>query len=334
MAVGPPTRGSTRLQSSAGNDGAARPSTTNPSSARFQTVLSAKWSSACLHGLKPGGHLAAFAAPSTAHRLACGLEEAGFELRDVLMWLQGQGYPATRVLPSGWGTGLKPAYEPILLARKPLARHPDPEPRSAPHRCPEHRRLPRRRLTRRMSRAKAARMRRHGSPRAEQGRWPANLAALPRPAHAPSRRANADCPIELLGERQRFFYAAKAPRRERDAGCEQLPRADRPDVQDRRARTSSGRGAPRREHPPDRQADRADALARAAPHPDRRARARPVHRQRQHRRRRRARGRPLPRDRARSGLRADRPSPDQALGCQRRPRRPRNTSASKASARR
>ncbi len=68
-----------------------------------------------MHGLKPGGHLAAFAAPRTAHRLTCGLEEAGFEIRDVLMWLQGQGYPATR-------TALKPAWEPIILARKPLDR--------------------------------------------------------------------------------------------------------------------------------------------------------------------------------------------------------------------
>jgi hypothetical protein len=33
------------------------------------------------------------------------------------MWIQRQGYPATRVLPGGWGTGLKPAYEPIILAR-------------------------------------------------------------------------------------------------------------------------------------------------------------------------------------------------------------------------
>ena len=56
-----------------------------------------------LRVLKPGGHLAAFAAPRTFHLLARGLEEAGFELRDVLMWLQGQGYPATQC-PSRTGS--------------------------------------------------------------------------------------------------------------------------------------------------------------------------------------------------------------------------------------
>src|SRR5207248_2469377 len=59
-----------------------------------------------------------------AHHLACGVEAAGFELRDTLMWLFGQGFPKSRNLTGawqGWGTALKPAYEPILLARKPLA---------------------------------------------------------------------------------------------------------------------------------------------------------------------------------------------------------------------
>ncbi|MHB1467613.1 MAG: DNA methyltransferase [Solirubrobacteraceae bacterium] len=92
-----------------------------PPNERFQ-AFSRAWASACLPALKPGGHLAAFAAPRTFHRLTCGLEEAGYEVRDVLMWLQGQGYPATRVLPDGLGTGLKPAWEPIVLARKPLHR--------------------------------------------------------------------------------------------------------------------------------------------------------------------------------------------------------------------
>ena len=95
-----------------------RPPTENPN-ARFQQ-FSREWSAACLHSLKPGGHILAFAAARTAHRLTCGLEEAGLEVRDVLMWLQGQGYPATRLLPDGLGTGLKPAWEPIILARKPV----------------------------------------------------------------------------------------------------------------------------------------------------------------------------------------------------------------------
>jgi DNA modification methylase len=199
--------------------GRRRRPNTNPIEA-FQE-FSRQWSSASLHGLKPGGHLAAFAAPRTAHRLACGLEEAGFELRDVLMWIQGQGYPATRVLPGGWGTGLKPAYEPIILARKPLDGTLDHnlsahgtgalnidtcrvEP-SSPD-CPGEGRTHTRNFA-----------------ASEKGRWPANL-LLSHGRRCTSSRCERDCPIELLGERHRFFYCAKANRREREAGCEQLPR--------------------------------------------------------------------------------------------------------------
>lgn len=199
--------------------GKRRRSTTNPNEA-FQE-FSREWSSAALHALKPGGHLAAFAAPRTAHRLACGLEEAGFELRDVLMWIQGQGYPATRVLPNGRGTGLKPAYEPIILARKPLDGTLDHTLAAhgtgalnidacridlSPQDCTGEGRSHKRALS-----------------ASERGRWPANL-LLSHGRKCTRSRCERDCPIELLGERHRFFYAAKAPRRERDAGCEQLPR--------------------------------------------------------------------------------------------------------------
>jgi len=121
---------------------------------------------------KPGAHLVAFGHPRLYHRLAVDIEDAGWELRDCLMWLFGTGFPksldvskaidaaagverhvigrgphaANRTHPegydgwtgedrrevtapatpasarwSGWGTALKPAWEPILLARKPLA---------------------------------------------------------------------------------------------------------------------------------------------------------------------------------------------------------------------
>ena len=70
--------------------------------------------------LKPGGHLLAFGAPRTFHRLVAGIEDAGLEVRDQLLWLYGQGLPKSRRLPGGLGTTLKPAYEPILLARAPL----------------------------------------------------------------------------------------------------------------------------------------------------------------------------------------------------------------------
>lgn len=138
------------------------------------------WTEA-LRVLKPGGHLLAFSGSRTYHRMACAIEDAGFEIRDQIMWLYGSGFPKslnlskaiestilngsshstalrkteqdgdgdnyqltgknngilgeTRVYdrkvfsPStteaqeweGWGTALKPAHEPIVMARKPLS---------------------------------------------------------------------------------------------------------------------------------------------------------------------------------------------------------------------
>ena len=126
------------------------------------------WSEA-LRVAKPGAHLVCFGAPKCYHRIACHVEDAGWELRDSLMWLYGSGFPkshnvaiaidkrhgalahrgrairVTTEVPfeqsalqrpdpppkhepitddakrwTGWGTALKPAYEPILLARKPF----------------------------------------------------------------------------------------------------------------------------------------------------------------------------------------------------------------------
>jgi len=132
-----------------------------------------------LRVLKPGGHLLAFGGTRTYHRMACAVEDAGFEVRDCLMWLYGSGFPKSldvskaidkklgaervviaegkpvkRMIPGadqnktgswikdngrvfvptvtapatpqakqweGWGTALKPAVEPIILARKPLS---------------------------------------------------------------------------------------------------------------------------------------------------------------------------------------------------------------------
>ena len=97
------------------------------------------WAEA-LRVLKPGGHALIFGGTRTYHRLACAVEDAGFEIRDCLSWLYGSGFPksldvskaidkaggcnpATEAaqLWNGWGTALKPAWEPIILARKPLA---------------------------------------------------------------------------------------------------------------------------------------------------------------------------------------------------------------------
>lgn len=129
---------------------------------------------AVLRVLRPGAHLIAFGGSRTFHRLACAIEDAGFEIRDTLMWIYGSGFPKSLDVSKaidkaagiereivgerrfgktstgqnsgwnhnsvaatgrqditapgtdtakqwqGWGTALKPAFEPIILARKPL----------------------------------------------------------------------------------------------------------------------------------------------------------------------------------------------------------------------
>lgn len=112
----------------------------------------------CLRVLKPGGHLLSFAGTRTQHRMAVNIEDAGFEIRDMvsflydtsetaqtlieslspeqlklldatfgrdgmLAWTYGSGFPKSHNLDGewhGWGTALKPALEPITVARKPF----------------------------------------------------------------------------------------------------------------------------------------------------------------------------------------------------------------------
>lgn len=69
---------------------------------------------------KPGAHLLAFGGTRTHHRMMCAIEDAGWELRDTIMWVYGSGFPKSHNLPDGRGTALKPAWEPIIMARKPL----------------------------------------------------------------------------------------------------------------------------------------------------------------------------------------------------------------------
>lgn len=84
--------------------------------------------------LKPGGYLLCFGGTRTFHRVAVAIEDVGFEIRDSIAWMHGQGFPkstnAAKQLAKvsseeaarwdGWGTGLKPSFEPIIVARKPL----------------------------------------------------------------------------------------------------------------------------------------------------------------------------------------------------------------------
>lgn len=85
----------------------------------------------CLRVLKPGGTILAFGGSRTFHRLACRIEDAGFEIRDCISWIYGSGFPKSHniaealgdapeaALWRGHGTALKPAWEPILVAQKP-----------------------------------------------------------------------------------------------------------------------------------------------------------------------------------------------------------------------
>jgi site-specific DNA-methyltransferase (adenine-specific) len=79
----------------------------------------ATWA-AVLRVLKPGGHLCAFGAPKNFGFMQYAIAQAGFEVRDVLAWIFGSGFPKSHNVGNGWGTALKPAYEPVILARKPL----------------------------------------------------------------------------------------------------------------------------------------------------------------------------------------------------------------------
>jgi len=77
----------------------------------------------CLRVLKPGGHLLSFGGTRTYHRMVVGIEDAGFEVRDMISWISNKTFPKSHNLKdewAGWGTGLKPTVEPIVMARKPL----------------------------------------------------------------------------------------------------------------------------------------------------------------------------------------------------------------------
>jgi site-specific DNA-methyltransferase (adenine-specific) len=86
-----------------------------------------EWSMECYRVLKPGGYMLAFGGSRMYHRLASGVENAGFEIRDQMMWVYGSGFPKSMNLGhkideyQGWGTALKPAHEPIVMGRKPIS---------------------------------------------------------------------------------------------------------------------------------------------------------------------------------------------------------------------
>lgn len=163
----------------------------------------------CRRVMKPGAFLAAFGSPRTYHRLACGVEDAGLEVRDTLMWLYAEGMSKSRHYPGGRATTLKPAFEPIVLARRELEG--TTEETIA-------------RYGTGALNAEACKV---------EGRHPANVIL----GHDPGcreRRCAPGCPVAVADAcaeegrsrlaPSRFLYCPKASRRERDAGCEELPR--------------------------------------------------------------------------------------------------------------
>ena len=168
------------------------------------------WATEAARVLKPGGHAVIFGSPRVFHRLVSGVEAGGLEVRDQLLWLYGTGVPKARCLPGGLATTLKPAYEPILLARAPFTG-------STPNNLSAW-------GTGALN-IEAARITSSGEP---AGFWPANVAL----SHSPGCRTGAcqpDCPLPLIDQERtlrqpsRLLYCAKASRAEREAGCEQLP---------------------------------------------------------------------------------------------------------------
>jgi DNA modification methylase len=167
------------------------------------------WAAECRRVMKPGAFIAAFGSPRTYHRLACGVEDAGLEVRDTLMWLYAEGMSKSRHYPGGRATTLKPAFEPIVLARRELDG--TTEETIARHGT--------------------------GALNAEscrvEGRHPANV-ILGHDRGCDEERCAPGCLVSAADacasegrsrlEPSRFLYCPKASRAERDAGCERLPR--------------------------------------------------------------------------------------------------------------
>lgn len=80
----------------------------------YDVPVVAIWEEA-LRVLKPGGYMLAFASTRTQHRMTTRIEDAAFEIRDMIAWVYGSGMPKHQ-------SSLKPAFEPITLARKPAPR--------------------------------------------------------------------------------------------------------------------------------------------------------------------------------------------------------------------
>jgi DNA modification methylase len=264
---------------------------------------------------KPGAYLLAFGGTRTFHRLAVAIEDAGWDIRDCVMWVYGSGFPKSHdvskaidkaagaerekvrhtprastsgtmsgssdsrpwieasrergyhecdgPIPAteaakqwqGWGTALKPAYEPIIVARKPLRGTVAANVlewgtgginvdgcRIGTDIVSQHGRSDSE------NNSMSGRNYAEGPGRSWTGRWPANF------IHDGSEEVTG-----LLGDAARFFYCAKASKRDRDEGCdgmEAIHRANGNKWTDQDYRVSSGErppsaeSGPRRNHHP------------------------------------------------------------------------------------
>lgn len=257
----------------------------HPSNVDFQEWCGT-WLAECLRVLKPGGHLLAFGGTRTWHRLACAVEDVGFEIRDSIAWMYGSGFPkslnvgkaidkaagATREVVGsykgasnigigstnsyittesghatdvnittpataeaqqweGWGTALKPAFEPIVVARKPIVG-------TVASNVLAHgtgglnidgTRVGNDEMVRQMSTGRVISgnnsMSGSNYARADvgtvEGRWPGNVmfshheSCSPVNAESDVYECVPGCPVGELGDKARFFYTAKASKQER-----------------------------------------------------------------------------------------------------------------------
>lgn len=219
----------------------------------------------CYDVLKPGGYLLAFGGTRTYHRIACAIEDAGFEIRDCIMWLYGSGFPKSQNVGNmidkkngiksidtgipnpnarpnstkentlyksgtvgknfnikiaqnkfaGYGTCLKPAYEPIIVARKPFKT-------SVAENIMQNGvgginidecRIGNEHFEQKngsyddFTNSAFGHIKR--TPKKYDDRFPANV------IHDGSEEA-----IEAMGEASRYFYCAKASKKDRDEGLE------------------------------------------------------------------------------------------------------------------
>jgi DNA modification methylase len=288
----------------------------------FQEAMNAVFLEA-LRVAKPGAHLLAFGGTRTYHRLACAIEDAGWEIRDCVMWVYGSGFPKSHDVSkaidkaagaerevvgsklgqpgysltdgkgglygggfgangtgdgecritapatdaarqwSGWGTALKPAYEPVIVARKPLCgtvaenvlKHGTGGINVDGCRVGTESTVRARGDS--VSSAGWASVNRSPVGGSESGRWPANVihdgsdevvGLFPQTTSGALNRANITAsngiygaaPKERTGEYEpdsgsaaRFFYCAKASKADRDEGCEGLEEREAADF-DRR----------------------------------------------------------------------------------------------------